>query len=69
MTKKRVTLDLSVENFVSDEKENCPIPRFVVPLGDVGRGLRASVTNEIKMRSLLGSINLVNVDHNSNHIR
>lgn len=62
-------MDVSVENFVSDEKENCPIPRFILPLGDFGRKLRASVTNNIKMRSLLGSINLVNVDHNSNHIR
>jgi hypothetical protein len=62
-------MDVSVENFVSDEKENCPIPRFILPLGDIGRRLRASGTNQIKMRSLLRSINLVNVDHNSNHIR
>jgi hypothetical protein len=57
-------MDVSVENFVSDEKENCPIPRFILPLGDIGKRPRASVTNQIKMRSLLRSINLVNVDHN-----
>jgi hypothetical protein len=62
-------MDMSVEYFASDEKENCPIPRFILPLGDVGRRLKASVTSQIKMRSLLGSINVVNVNHNSNHIR